>query len=246
MSYHVKLEIFEGPLDLLLYFIKRDEINIYDIPIAHITREYMEYLQLMQSLNLHVAGEFILMAAMLMRIKAQMLLPKPEEEEEVEVEDPRTELVQMLVEYQKYKAASQFLSEMEDAQSRHYPVNIETLESEKDLDLFLSNVTLYELGLIFAKLMQALPKEKYIEMERVKVTISEQIQFIRSLFYKRQRIRFSELKKHLQNRVEIVVTFLAILEMIKMNELSISQKSLFEDFWLIRQNKMMENVIPAA
>ena len=109
MSYHVKLNVFEGPLDLLLFFIKRDEINIYDIPISYITSEYLQYLELMKSMNLQLAGEFIYMASLLMRIKAQMLLPHDINENLEEIEDPRTELVQMLVEYQQYKMASETL-----------------------------------------------------------------------------------------------------------------------------------------
>ncbi len=246
MSYNVKLDVFEGPLDLLLYFIKRDEINIYDIPIAHLTQEYLDYLQLMQRLNLHLAGEFILMAALLMRIKVQMLLPQPESEESIEVEDPRTELVQMLVEYQKYKAASQFLAQLEAQQSEYVPVSVANPEDRFDPDLFLSEVNLFDLGLVFAQLLKSLPGPQYYELEKIKVTINQQIEFIRNCFNGRQRLRFSEICRQLQNRIEVVVTFLAILEMIKNAEIRVSQKALFDDIWLLSSCRKETHVIANA
>lgn len=246
MSYNVKLEVFEGPLDLLLFFIKRDEINIYDIPIAHITREYLEYMQMMHSLNLHLAGEFILMAALLMRIKAQMLLPQPENEENIEVEDPRTELVQMLVEYQKYKAASQILAQLEEQQSQHFPIIIENQDAGLDPELFLSEVSLIDLGLVMARLLKTLPQPRYYELEAMKISINQQMQVVRNFFIKRRRVKFSDICRQLQSRVEVVVTFLAILELIKNGEIQIAQKGLFEDIWLISKQRLNENAIAAA
>ncbi len=243
MSYNVKLEIFEGPLDLLLFFIKRDEINIYDIPIAHITREYLDYLNIMQSLNFHLAGEFILMAALLMRIKVQMLLPQPETEEINEIEDPRTELVQMLVEYQKYKAASNLLAQLQDQQSGYFPVMIDNPAQGFDPELFLSDVNLLELGLVLSRMMKKLPEKRYFDIETIKVTISQQMQFIRSFFTKRSRLRFNEIVKRLTNRLEVVVTFIAILELIKAAEIKVTQKTLFGDIWLARGNMVESDVI---
>ena len=118
-SYSVKLDVFEGPLDLLLFLIKRDKVDIYDIPIAHITRQYLEYIELMEELNLEIAGEFIVMAATLMRIKVRMLLPRTQDEEEEE--DPREELVAALLEYRKFKEAAQILREKETEQSGWFP-----------------------------------------------------------------------------------------------------------------------------
>src|SRR6056297_1099703 len=121
MSYNIKLDVFEGSLDLLLFFIKRDEINIYDIPIAHVTREFLDYLHIAHQMNIHLAGEFLEMAAILMRIKSKMLIPSQEEDEEVE--DPRTDLVNMLLEYRKYKKISKRLESFENQFSKHFPVN---------------------------------------------------------------------------------------------------------------------------
>ncbi|MCK4296745.1 MAG: segregation/condensation protein A [Candidatus Marinimicrobia bacterium] len=234
MSYNVKLDVFEGPLDLLLFFIKRDEINIYDIPISHITNEYLEYLELMKSMNLHLAGEFILMASLLIRIKVRMLLPRKEVDETVDVEDPRTELVEMLLEYKKYKDISNFLRKLETDQLKLHQVNSFLDSVEWDPEIFLSDVNLLDMGIAFKKLLINLPKPSYYEIETYKININQQIQFINSMFLNRKRIRFSELAQRLKNRIEVLITFLAILEMIKNQKLRVSQKIVFGDFWLTK------------
>ncbi len=234
MSYNVKLDVFEGPLDLLLFFIKRDEINIYDIPISHITNEYLEYLELMKSMNLHLAGEFILMASLLIRIKVRMLLPRKEVDETVDVEDPRTELVEMLLEYKKYKDVSNFLRKLETDQLKLHQVNSFLDSVEWDPEIFLSDVNLLDMGIAFKKLLINLPKPSYYEIETYKININQQIQFINSMFLNRKRIRFSELAQRLKNRIEVLITFLAILEMIKNQKLRVSQKIVFGDFWLTK------------
>jgi len=234
LSYNVKLDVFEGPLDLLLFFIKRDEINIYDIPISHITNEYLEYLELMKSMNLHLAGEFILMASLLIRIKVRMLLPRKEVDETVDVEDPRTELVEMLLEYKKYKDVSNFLRKLETDQLKLHQVNSFLDSVEWDPEIFLSDVNLLDMGIAFNKLLVNLPKPSYYEIETYKININQQIQFINSMFLNRKRIRFSELAQRLKNRIEVLITFLAILEMIKNQKLRVSQKIVFGDFWLTK------------
>jgi len=226
--------VFEGPLDLLLFFIKRDEINIYDIPISHITNEYLEYLELMKSMNLHLAGEFILMASLLIRIKVRMLLPRKEVDETVDVEDPRTELVEMLLEYKKYKDVSNFLRKLETDQLKLHQVNSFLDSVEWDPEIFLSDVNLLDMGIAFNKLLVNLPKPSYYEIETYKININQQIQFINSMFLNRKRIRFSELAQRLKNRIEVLITFLAILEMIKNQKLRVSQKIVFGDFWLTK------------
>ena len=238
--------MFEGPLDLLLFFIKRDEINIYDIPISHITNEYLEYLELMKSMNLHLAGEFILMASLLIRIKVQMLLPRKEVDETVDVEDPRTELVKMLLEYKMYKDISNFLRKLETDQLKLHQVNSFLDSVEWDPEIFLSDVNLLDMGIAFKKLLINLPKPSYYEIETYKININQQIQFINSMFLNRKRIRFSELAQRLKNRIEILITFLAILEMIKNQELRVSQKIVFGDFWLTKLKSENLDVIPNA
>ncbi len=235
MSYNVKLNVYEGPLDLLLFFIKRDEINIYDIPIAHITREYLDYLRLMQSMNFQLAGEFILMAALLMRIKVQMLLPQPEKEKLEDIEDPRTELVQMLLDYQKYKEVSEHLRHLEEEQLHYFPVHSSLAAPNYDPELFLGDVTLIDLGLAFRRIMERLPRIEQIGIETIKINIRQQIRFLREFFVKRSRVRFSEVASKLADRIELVVTFLAILEMIKTNEINVSQKDIFGEIWLSKR-----------
>lgn len=246
MNYNVKLDVFEGPLDLLLFFIKRDEVDIYDIPISSITLEYLEYLQMMQSMNLHLAGEFILMASMLMRIKAQMLLPHEGSYEEESIEDPRTELVQMLAEYQRYKEASEFFKGLESKQSRMFSVRISHENVTLDPDIFLSDVKLVDFGLIFKRLIDNLPKISYYEVETERVSISQQCLYLQSLFVKRKRIRFSEIARTLTNRIEIVVTFLAILELIRTGKIRVSQKTSLKDFWLTKIEDKSLNVVANA
>jgi len=238
MGYSVKLDVFEGPLDLLLYFIKRDEINIYDIPISRITDEYLEYLQLMKDMNLQIAGEFILMAALLIRIKLQMLLAPDGEggEEEIEIEDPRTELVQMLEEYQKYKKAGEYLKLLEEENLKYHPVNVEKPAVDIDVDLFLSDISLYDLAVLFKNFTQKTPKSKLYEIEAVRFTIDQRIQQLRSFFIRRKKVKFNELELDKKNRLEIIVTFLAILEMVKNGELGIHQERNFDDITLKYKN----------
>jgi segregation and condensation protein A len=246
MSYNVKLDIFEGPLDLLLFFIKRDEINIYDIPIAHITREYLDYLEVMKQMNLHLAGEFILMAALLMRIKVQMLLPHEKVEVEEEIEDPRTELVRMLVEYRKYKDASLQLKELAKRQLRFYPVNTSSQNSSWDPDIFLSNIGLIDLGVAFKKILDLQVQPKYYEIEIIKVSLNQQTQLLRTMFLKRKRLRFSEIASVMEDRIEVVVTFLAILEMVRTGEIRVSQKTLYGEIYLMQVQVKDNHVVANA
>jgi segregation and condensation protein A len=246
MSYNVKLDVFEGPLDLLLFFIKRDEINIYDIPIFHITQEYLDYLNVMQQMNLGLAGEFILMAALLMRIKVQMLLPRETVDNEEVIEDPRTELVQMLVEYQKYKEASDVFKQLEQHQQKYYTVKTTTENASWDPALFLADVHLVDLGMAFKRLLETMPKTRYYGIETYKININQQVQLLRGMFLHRKRLRFRDIARSLENRIEVVVTFLAILEMVKSEEIRVSQKTVFGEMYLTKIQLKDSNVIANA
>ncbi|MBO8129947.1 MAG: segregation/condensation protein A [Candidatus Marinimicrobia bacterium] len=239
MSYNIKLEVFEGPLDLLLYFIKRDEINIYDIPIAKITEEYLNYLQLMRDMNLRIAGEFILMAAVLIKIKLQMLLPSKEEIEEIEVEDPRSELVRMLEEYQKYRRAGEYLKILWEDNLKFHPVSVDKGTQGIDLDLFLSDVNLYDLAALFKRFLESMQKNTLYEIEGIKISVSDKIQQLRSFFVGKKELKFSDLRNSVENRFEIIITFLAILEMVKNGEVVLKQNKNFEDI-IIKCNKEKE------
>jgi len=246
MSYNVKLDVFEGPLDLLLFFIKRDEINIYDIPISFITQEYLEYLDMMKSMNLHLAGEFILMASLLMRIKVQMLLPREQIGSEELIEDPRTELIQMLVEYQKYREISTIFKNLEERQKKFFIVKTSENNISWDPGLFLSDVHLVDLGIAFRNLLESMPKSKYYEIKTYKININQQAQYIRAMFTNKKRIKFATVASTMKNRIEVVVTFLAILEMVKSEEIRVSQKTIFGDIYLTKIQIKETNVIADA
>ena len=217
MAYRVKLPIFEGPLDLLLFFIKRDELDIYDIPIAKITKEFLEYVQMLQELDLEVAGDFIVMAAELMQIKVRMLLPKaPGEEEE---EDPRADLVRRLIEYRRFKEASGVLSTLEDESVKlfyrtgfHSDVHKVALE---DQQISLKNITMFNLIASFKKVLDSIPKKVYHDIELLNVSIDEQMSYIADVFRTREEITFYELISHMTEKIRIIVTIIAMLEMVK-------------------------------
>ncbi len=217
MSYRVKLQEFEGPLDLLLFFIKRDELDIYDIPIARITKEFLEYLHYMQELDLEIAGDFIVMAAELMQIKVRMLLPKaPGEEEE---EDPRAELVRRLLEYKRYKEASAVLSALEDESVKlfyrqTFAADPRTVSLE-DQEESLKSVTMYNLIAAFKKVLDSVPTRVYHDVELLNVTIDEQMSYIADVFRFKEESTFFALVSHMTEKIRIIVTVIALLEMAK-------------------------------
>lgn len=237
--YVVTLSNFEGPLDLLLFFIKRDELDIYDIPIARITEEFLMYTQAIQALDLEQAGEFIVMAATLMQIKAKMLLPKPERgpDEEDDEEDPRAELVRRLLEYKQYKEVAEHLKVCEDDQRyvyyRQYFKADEKVVHEETAEDALRNVTLYDLLTAFKRALDKAPKKTVHVVERISYTIEEQTEYILSLFLHRSQVTFFELVDRLE-RVGIIVTFLALLELIRNQIVAFHQEENFEDILLYK------------
>lgn len=239
MSYKVKLEIFEGPLDLLLYLIKKEEIDISDIPIAKITDQYLEYLELMKMLDLNIAGEFILMAATLMHIKSKMLLPKTEEEEREE-EDPRAELVRRLLEYKKFKEAAGDLLFMEKKQkdifSRSVPDDVKYVKENGDY----FEASLFDLITAFTKVMKEIPKETFHKVIKDEFTVEEKMHDIFHMLVKNSVIYFTELFKKAKNKLEIITTFLALLELIRLKEVIIRQRQMFGDIEIIQNKELME------
>ncbi len=234
MTYHVRLTLFEGPLDLLLHLIRRDKINIYDIPISRITREYLGYIEIMQELELEVAGEFFVMAATLMRIKSQMLLPRREGTGEEE-EDPRDELVRNLLEYRTYKEAAQCLAAKEEERrhvfTRTPPPPPEAEEPRVDEG---PDVTIFDLVEAFQAVFNNLKTRSIYRIIPEAVTVDEKIEAISAALESRSEVLFSELFAGEHTRIEIIVTFLAILEMVKRGALSARQLSHGEDIWLYR------------
>lgn len=233
-TYSVKLDVFEGPLDLLLFFIKRDEIDIYDIPIAHIAKQYLEYIELMEVLNLEVAGEFIVMAATLIRIKARMLLPRTVDEEEEE--DPREELVQALLEYRKYKEAAYVLKEKEEEQSHWFPRTNPDLSGLPKEEI-LVEASLYDLMSAFKKILDSQPKETFHTINYPKVTIEERIEYVLNCLAQKDGVIFTELFSDTPVKLVMVVTFMAILELIRLQKIYIRQTRHFSEIWVFRNER---------
>lgn len=230
----VDLDMFEGPLDLLLFLIKRDELNIYDIPISQITRDFLEYVELAKELRLHSAGDFVLMAATLMKIKARMLLPIEAETDE-EIEDPRTELMNMLLEYKRYKEAAQSLQTLEHTERPHYyRVPPTRMPGEEDPTAVLEDVKLYDIMLTFQYLLKNYedPSSHTVMVEEV--SLAEQAGYLRHLLHTQDKVQFSSLMEHFHSRLVLVVTFLAILDMLRTRQISIRQTKLFDDLLITR------------
>jgi segregation and condensation protein A len=234
--YKIKLDQFEGPLDLLLFFIKRDELNIYDIPISKITKEFLDYVNLIKMLDLEVAGDFILMASTLMHIKVRMLLPREVDEKGEEI-DPRSELIQALLEYKKYKEMSEELSFLESNQ-RKISFRGNFSEDEKivppDYEILLKNVTVFDLAKAFKKAMDKLKPEVVHEIKKINITIDEQIAYILDLVEKNNELHFLSLVHGMKEKLRIVVTFIALLELTKMGMIGIKESTEFNDFVILK------------
>ncbi|HEX9006224.1 MAG TPA: segregation/condensation protein A [Bacteroidota bacterium] len=215
--YKVKLSDFEGPLDLLLFFIKRDELNIYDIPIAKITQDYLDSLHLMAALDLEVAGEFIVMAATLMQIKVRMLLPR--DETRAEEEDPRAELVRRLIEYKRFKEVSQGMSKMEDEQRRlfyrRFFLADTRLQSEEDNEESLKEITLFNLVAAYKTAIDHMPKKVVHEVNLLNVTVDEQMSFVMDYLRVHANTTLLGVVRHMTDKIRIIVTVIAILELTK-------------------------------
>jgi segregation and condensation protein A len=224
-GYEVKLERFEGPLDLLLHLIQRDEIDVYDIPIARITQQYLDYIELMRLLDLDVAGEFLVMAATLMRIKAKMLLPTPPPGEEEEI-DPRDELVQRLLEYRQFKEASTTLKSREEHRRMEYERGMVPGDEEAG-PLPLAPATLFHLLDALNRVLARLPVRTVMELEGEAYDIEEKIERIHSRVLVAGLLSFETLLEECRSRLEMIVTFLALLELLKMNRLSAVQDANF-------------------
>lgn len=240
MSYKVKLEIFEGPLDLLLYLIKKEEIDISDIPIAKIAHQYLEYLEFMKMLDLNIAGEFILMAATLMHIKSKMLLPPTETAEEIEEEDPRAELVRKLLEYKRFKEAAGELFHMERKQKDFYSRKVpEYAKAPKTQEVYFE-AGLFDLITAFNKVMKEVPKETFYGVVRDEFTVEEKMHDIFHMLVKHSVIYFIELFKKAKNKAEIITTFLALLELIRLREVVVRQRQMFDRIEIMQNKEIME------
>ncbi|MBC8323217.1 MAG: segregation/condensation protein A [Candidatus Marinimicrobia bacterium] len=229
MTYRVHLENFEGPLDLLLYFIRRDEINIYDIPISNITEEFMIAIEEMKKLNINFAGDFVVMASTLMRIKSKMLLPRPELDEDDEIIDPRKELVDQLLNYSRFKEAAESLDIFASERSQVFPAGKKVIvsDSPEEVNVILRDVTLYDIANAFKAAMDNMPVIQVYELQREPIHLDEQKELVLRSFDGDGRLRFSTLINQLESKIAIVVTFLALLELIRSHQITIVQNELF-------------------
>lgn len=246
MGIQVKLEVFDGPLDLLLHLIEKNKVDIFDIPIVIITEQYLEYVSSMDTKDMDVMSEFLVMAATLVRIKSKMLLPVEEEQEE-ETEDPRQELVERLLEYKMYKYASFELKDRQvDAGKVFYkeptlPEEVKNYKEDVDYDDLLSDVTLMKLQNIFDSVMQKQVdkidpiRSRFGEIEKDEINIEDHMIFLEEYAMLHGTFSFRKILENGRGKSYIIVTFLGILEMMKTGKIRIEQKELFEDIMITYQ-----------
>jgi len=239
MKYKVKLPYFEGPLDLLLFFVKRDELNIYDIPISKITKDFLEYIHLMQMLDLEIASEFIVMASTLMQIKAKMLLPKPEIENEEEEEDPRAELVRRLVEYKKFKELAGEFEKMENEAGKiyyrqYFKHDARDYHDEDEMYEFLKDVSLFDLLTAFKKAFENAKEREFHEIETQNYRIEDEIENIMMRLKLKNRFSFDEILKDYEEKIRVIVAFLALLELARLKKIRILQSDIFGEILIER------------
>jgi segregation and condensation protein A len=231
-EYKVKLEIFEGPLDLLLYLIKRDELDIYEISLERITRQYLEYLQAFKELNIDVAGEFVVMAANLIYLKSRSLLPVDQQppEDDAEEDDPRWDLIRQLIEYKKFKEAAAQLQVRQLEREQIFFRESAGLELIASAPLPLGEVGIFQLINAFQNVLKRIEaRENFGEIFGEHYTVSDKIDWILQRVSDGVPLRFSELFASLASRVEIVVTFLALLELIRLHQVRASQPNPFDE-----------------
>ena len=240
MELTVKLQVFEGPLDLLLYLLDKNKVNIYDIPIVEITAQYMEYIAEMKRQDLDVLSEFLVMAATLIDIKSKMLLPRDPDDEEEET-DPRAELVQQLLEYKMYKCMAYELKDRQvDAQRviiKKPTIPEEVLEYQEPLNVeeLVSDITLAKLNEIFKSIMRKQQdkidplRSKFGKIEKEEVSLEEKTEYLENYATTHKHFSFRSLLEAQSSKVEVIVTFLAILELMKTGKILISQEHIFDD-----------------
>lgn len=233
MGFDIHLDNFEGPLDLLLHLIRSNEMDIYDIPIAEITAQYLSILDAMKNLNLDVAGEFLVMAATLLHIKSRLLLPVSGDEAiEEEEEDPRAELVRRLLEYQKYKDAAASLQGLPQLEREIFARKFPAPELEEAESTEFEAVGLFELVEVFRSLLEQAPEPYVHQVESERLSVSDRINAILTLLGDRESLAFMEIFSARPDRHEVVVSFLAILELVKMRLIRLLQNARFGSIWL--------------
>jgi len=224
----IRLEAFEGPLDLLLHLIKKEEIDIWNIPIARITEQYLEYLQVMRDLNVNVAGEWLVMAATLIHIKSRMLVPQesgqdaPDEDDE----DPRKELVYQLLEHQKFKNAAEMLYTREEVENAVWTKPPEEILEDGDE---VVAATIFDLLRAFHEVVRRFEAQRLLEVAHEEITVEQKIADIRKRFLVHEKFPFSSFFKEAGSKLHLIVTFLALLELVRLGEVRLYQKRAFDE-----------------
>ena len=240
MNFEIKLPLFEGPFDLLLFFIERDELDIYDIPIAKITKDFLSYIQDLEKLNMEVASEFILVAGTLVRIKAKMLLPRPEIDEQGNEIDPRDELVKHLLEYKKYKSVIAEFVRMEEERLQKEPrgnilKEIKKISATSNVEAELQDLDLYKLLKVYEKVTERYKNNSRVGQHTIlqyPYTIEGQKKYLLERISKAGRVSFEDMIRQNAGRMNFIYNFLAILEMLQEGGISISVGLGYNNFWI--------------
>ncbi len=243
MTYKVKIDVFEGPFDLLVFLIENAEMSIYDIKVSEITSQYVKYLEMMQEYNIEITGEFMVLAATLIELKSKMLLPRPKAEgDQSMAEDPRNELVQKLIEYKKFRAAAEGLEYQEELAMQIHTKPQEdlapyTMEPDEFIDLDLSQfVRAFNLFIQKKKKIEDIHK-RYERVERERISVEDRMRQIKTMFDSKSRISFSDLIGEHTDKYEIVLTFVSVLEMIRQKTILVKQNMNFGEIYLTRKSK---------
>lgn len=248
-NYKVRLDIFEGPLDLLLYLIKKDEVDIHSISIERITRQYLDYINTFKLLNIDLASEFIVMAANLMYLKSRTLLPRVDQppEEDAEEDDPRWELIRQLIEYKKFKDAAGFLSLREMEQEGHFAHQPDTADAPVEETAPLAEVSIFDLIRAFQNVLKRFEESHdFGDIVDDRYTVSDKIEFLLGNFQPGEARRFDELFLSATTKAEVIVTFLAMLELMKLNQFVVRQSDLLGDIVIERRSSQAVAAMEAA
>lgn len=239
-NFEVKLPLFEGPFDLLLFFIERDELDIYDIPISTVTNDFLEYIHHLEQLDIELASEFILVAATLMRIKSKMLLPRPQLDEQGNEIDPREELVRHLLEYKKYKSVIESFHKLEETELMkekrgNIMKELKTLAESTNVEAELQDVTIFKLMTVFEKILKRKEAEKHKPIHQViqyPYTVELQKKYLVEELGKKSKLSFTELIEAYPTRLGVIFNFLAILELLALQILNIQIGEGYSNFWI--------------
>ena len=240
MSFEIKLPLFEGPFDLMLFFIERDELDIYDIPISKITNDFLEYIHQLEKMEIEVASDFILFAATLMKIKSRMLLPRPELNDKGEEVDPREELIRNLLEYKKYKSVIEGMAQMESLRHSkekrgNLPQELLELSKNEDVEAEMQHVDLYKLLKVFQKCMARLASrvdETKHTVIQYPYTIEQQKDFVLEKISFKKQVPFEEFIQFKPEKIFVIYTFLAILELLQLSLVTIIIGDGYNNFWV--------------